>query len=210
MTMQKQLQELKALHAQGLITDDVYAEQQRGIIAGTMVKKPSSPLWQQLLLAIFVVLTAIWLFYHLSDRKGKDTINTLVTQTRIGTLVIPWADRADTELRQLIPRNSEAIASAILASTHPSGKNPMLGEFKVSKLDGRVLVELPVVWKGGLLGNAYRTVIVWEISEANHVSAKVVADSAVLAIDAKDRLMIDDYFRTKVYPAFYSDMSGGT
>lgn len=222
--MQNKLQELKALHEQGLITDEVYAEQQKAIVSSHLSaeEKPTAtapepplikpkvarPLWQQLLMAAFVVLAGIWILYQVSDRKGKDVINQLASETGIGTQVIPWSDRADTVLRTLIPQNQKLLAEAIQGITHPTGTAPQFDNFTVSKLDGRVQVEISVTWKGGFVGNRYKTAVLWEISESNHVSAKVTSDSAMTEINPKNKEALDDFFRAKVYPAFYRSISG--
>ncbi len=222
--MRNKLQELRALHEQGLITDEIYADQQKAIVSAHLAseEKPSTksatpsaeqlkasrPIWQKLLIAAFVVLAGIWILYQVSDRKGKDAINQLASQTGIGTQVIPWADRADTLLRSLIPNNQELLAKAIQGITHPTGTAPRFDGFTVSKLENRVQVEITVGWKGGFVGTAYQTSVAWEISESNHVSAKVITDSAMTEIGAKNKEALDDFFKTKVYPAFYRGISG--
>ncbi len=84
----------------------------------------------------------------------------------------------------------------------------MLSDYTVSKLADRILINLKVDWKGGIVGNPYITSVAWEIGEKGHIGAKVTIDNAMTAIDPKNKEMLDDYFRTKVYPAFFSDMGG--
>ena len=157
---------------------------------------------------VVVVLVGIWFIYHLSGKDGKDSISQFVSQTGVGTQVIPWRDRADTAARKLIELNKEQIASAIQGITHPTGKEPALSEYTVSKLADRILVNLKVDWKGGIVGTSYVTSVAWEIGEMGHIEAKVTLDSALTAIDPKNKEMLNDYFRTKVYPTFFSDMGG--
>ena len=226
MDIQKKLRELKEMHEQGLISSEVYSEQQKALLATHMMTgggnstetpkaqaappKTGRPLWQRLLMAAFIVLAGIWIFYKLSDRQGKDAINQFASQTSIGTQVIPWADRADTIARRLISQNQDKIANAIQGLTHPTGKDAKLIRSSISKLDGRILIEMTVAWKGGFIGNDYETVVAWEISEANHVSAKVVSDTAMTEIESKNKEMLNDYFKNRVYPAFYSSISGNS
>ena len=144
----------------------------------------------------------------MSGKEGKDSISQFASQTGVGTQVIPWRDRADTAARKLIERNKESIANAIQGIAHPTGKEAVLSTYTVSKLADRVLIDLKVEWKGGIVGNSYTTSVAWEIGEKGHIEAKVTIDSAMIAIDPKNKEMLDDYFRTKVYPAFFADIGG--
>jgi len=92
--------------------------------------------------------------------------------------------------------------------THPTGKEPVLDRTTIAKLDDRILVELTVGWKGGVLGTRYKTTVAWEIAKANHVAAKVLTDSAPMAASAREKELLDEYFKVRVYPAFYSGVSG--
>ena len=100
----------------------------------------------------------------------------------------------------------ELIAKAIQGIAHPTGKEPVLSAYTVSKLADRILIDLKVEWKGGIVGNSYVTSVAWEIGEKGHIGAKVTIDSAMTAVDPKNKEMLDDYFRTKVYPTFFADM----
>jgi hypothetical protein len=221
MNIKNKLQELKEMHEDGLITAEVYSVQQKALLTAHMgsdnnteptaqstVEKPRRPIWQRLIIIIIIVLGGIWLLYKVSDRQGKDAINLFASHTGIGTQVIPWVDRADTVARKLVSQNEEIVAQAIQNIAHPTGKDPRLLSTSVSKLDGRILVEMLVGWKGGFLGNNYETSVSWEISEANHVFAKVISDSSITKIEQRNKEMLDDYFRTKIYPAFYNSLTG--
>lgn len=84
-----------------------------------------------------------------------------------------------------------------------------LGELHSELLATMDVCEMTVAWKGGFLGGEYSTTVAWEIAERSHVSAKVMSDSAVVAVEAKNEQLLDDYFRDKVYPAFVADTGGG-
>lgn len=132
----------------------------------------------------------------------------LAAQTGIGTQVIPWADLAETAARNVVDRNAAALAQSIQGITHPTGRAAVLAERSIAKLDDRILVELKVDWKGGTLGTPYRTVVTWEIAKSGHVGAKVLTDSAIFEVGSKNAQFLDEFFRTKVYPLFYSAVSG--
>lgn len=220
--MQKQLQELKNLHTQGLISDDLYAEQQKAILATqlryqtsekieaavTKEEKQKRPFWQAFLIACIVLFCGLWIIYQISDSKGKDAINRLASETGIGTQIIPWSDRAASVLNSLIPINEQVLADGVQGITHPTGTGAKFSSYSVSKLEDRVQVEIKVDWKGGFVGGDYQTTVAWEISEGNHVSAKVISDTAMTEIANENKEALDDFFRVKVYPSFYRSMTG--
>ncbi|MFZ3320731.1 MAG: hypothetical protein WA190_00055 [Usitatibacter sp.] len=155
-----------------------------------------------------VVLGVIWLIYKLSGQETKDTIGQIASQTGIGTQVIPWSDRAEIAAKKLVTKNELGIAESVQRITHPTGKSPTFNRFSISKLSNRILVEIVVDWRGGFVGGNYSTVVLWEISDKGHVGAKVTADSAPTHIGDRNKDDLNEYFRTKVYPAFFSDIGG--
>ncbi|GAB4061378.1 SHOCT domain-containing protein [Uliginosibacterium sediminicola] len=221
--MQNKLQELKDLHEKGLITDEVYAEQQRVIVSSLIgaaenqeapsqaatqgVIKAERPLWQQLLMSAFVVSAGVWILYQFSDQRGKDTINQIASHTGLGAQIIPWPDRADTVLRNLIPQNQQLLARSVQSIAHPTGTEPQFERFTVTKLNDQVQVEFVIAWKGGFVGNSYETTVLWEIDKNSHIAARVTSDSAMTEIDSRHKEVLDDFFRTKVYPSFYKGIS---
>jgi hypothetical protein len=227
MDIQQKLRELKEMYEGGLISAAIYEQQQKAVLAGRTdgpmpqgdvkptalgsgLLDPKKNLRALIRLAVLatVVLIGIWLVYAISGRDGKDAISQFASQTGIGKQVIPWSDRADTAARKLIDANKEKIAAAIQGVTHPSGKDPRLAKFGVSKLGDRVLVEMVIGWKGGLVGGDYSTTVTWEIGEQGHIDARVTLDSALTSVEQKNKEMLNEYFRTKVYPAFYADTHG--
>lgn len=220
--MQEKLEQLKGLYEKGLITKEVYEAQQQAVLAGadgTSVKEPVSndlldvkknmSVLVKIAMLIGAVLFGIFIVYNFSGREGKDAISEFASQTGVGKQVIPWSDRADTAVRALVEANKQNLADAIQGIAHPTGKNPALGDVKVDKFSDHILVNIAVDWKGGLLGGSYRTVVTWDIGEKDHREAKVTGDNAMYAIEKKNAEVLNDYFRTKVYPAFYSDVGGG-
>jgi hypothetical protein len=155
-------------------------------------------------LAVVVVAVLIGLFglYHVLGQEGKDTINEL----GFGKQVIPWVDRADTMSRNLIELNKGKIAAAIQGISHPTGKEPHIESYRVSKLNERILAEFTVCWRGGFLGTDYKTQVSWEFSKRRHENAKVIFDSAPTNISQGNAEMLNDYFRTKIYPVLIKDM----
>jgi hypothetical protein len=221
--IQEKLQNLKELHDKGLITTSVYEEQQKNLLTeGVKTEPPSSPTQPSSFLdpkknlsalvkgaaLVVIVLGGIWLVFRTSGQEGKDAVSQFASQTGIGTQVIPWSDRAETAARKLVDLNKQGLASAIQGITHASGGHPALARYSISKSPDQIRVELVIEWKGGLLGGDYATTVAWDIGQSHYISAAVIADSAPVGISARDKTALDDYFRMKVYPAFYSDMGG--
>jgi hypothetical protein len=223
MNIQDKLQELKEMHAKGLISAEVYAEQQKSLLSSHMntnsasapstaqapTEKPGWPMWQQVLALFLVVFGGIWVAYHFSNREGKDTINQVVARTGIGTQVIPWTDRADTAARGVLAQNANVLATSILNLTHQSGKEPTLIDSSVTKLPDSILVQMTVAWTGSaLMGGNYQIIVAWEINATNHVSAKIISDNCPWQATAEDKEKLNDYFRTVAYPGFYNTLVG--
>ena len=215
MDLHGKLAELKDLHDKGLITPEVYAAQQAKLLADgagdRATATPSSGSGRALMMfagLVAVLIAGMWVLSTFASRSTSDTVRQLASQTGIGKQVIPWSDLADTAARNLVAANDSKIAAAIVASTNATGKEAKLMDTKVSKLEDKIIVELTVGWKGGFAGQPYKTVVEWEIAKADHVAAKVLADTSPFPPSAEDRNRLDNYFRTKVYPAFYSDVSG--
>ena len=220
MDLEAKLQELKHMHEQGLITPKVYDEQQKALLnqvmgavtphdqpAPVVTPTTSSSVWKWLFLIVLVVAGGIWWASKFGSRETRDTVNLLASETGIGTQVIPWADRAETSARLIVEGNSEILAKAIVGITHFTGTKPFLSKTTISKLDDKIVVEMNITWKGGFLGTSNETLVVWEIAKANHVSARILSDTAVTPVSAASKQQLDDYFRTKAYPAFYRGVS---
>lgn len=155
---------------------------------------------------IIALLIGLYGYYKISDQHTRDKINEVTSAIGFGTQVIPWVDRADTMSRKIISQNPGQLASSILAITHPSGQSPALGGVNVSKLNNRILVEITIFWKGGIIGTMYRTHIAWEISDERHESARVTFDEAPTSVSQRNADVLNEYFRTRIYPAFLQSM----
>ena len=156
----------------------------------------------KLAVIVFVFLCTIFVIYQFSSQEVKDSINEL----GLGKQVIPWEDRADSIVRKLIDSNRADIASSVQSITHPSGNEPSLGDVRVSKLDGQLLVEIDVHWRGGILGTEYKTEVLWEFSQTKHGSAKVIFEDAPIGVSPSNAEQLNDYFRVKIYPVLYQDI----
>jgi hypothetical protein len=227
MDIQGKLLELREMHEKGLISSAIYEEQQKAILASQLSgaqpnmdpaaakhvypvgeksefldPKKNLSVVAKLLLFFSIVLGGIWLIFSLSNADGKNAVSKFASETGIGKQVIPWPDRAAVVANSLVQSNRQSIASAIQGITHPTGNNPSLESFDISKLNSGIIIEFRVAWKGGFLGGDYTTVVAWEIGENNHVGAKITQDSAVTGVEPKNAEALNDYFYTKVYPAF--------
>lgn len=117
-----------------------------------------------------------------------------------------WMNAATLQLRGLMNGGAQNIATSIQGITHPSGNSAYLINYNVLNLGDHMMVQINVGWKGGFLGNAYQTSVNWEVSPAGNMGAKVVGDTAQIAIEQANHRALDDYFRQSVYPVFYSNM----
>lgn len=208
--LEQQLTELKALHEQGLISPDVYAERQREILAGKVTTPPPVPKeavkqssFGKTLVILALVLGAGWGAYKLSGQGTKDVVHALALESGVAAKLVPWPDRAEPALRPFMSANADLVARAIQGITHPSGKEPDLQEFDIAKLSDRVQVTIKVTWKGGVIGTQYQTVVVWELAESGHVSATVLYDTALIQVAEQNKGQLDTFFRSKIYPAAY-------
>ena len=71
-------------------------------------------------------------------------------------------------------------AASIQAATHPTGENPRLTGYEVTRLSDRLAVRISVGWQGGFTGSTYTTIVLWEFSERGHVSTTIVSDDSVI------------------------------
>jgi hypothetical protein len=234
MDIRAKLQELKDMYEKGLITAAVYEQQQQTLLADTgsaggtrgatrdrpaadsssgldAVLDPRKNLaaLRRMIIVGVAVLAGIWFIYSFAGRQTKDSIRQFASETGIGKQVIPWTDRADTAARKLIDWNKDKIATAIQGITHPTGTHPSMRGYSVSKLPTGILVEMSVAWKGGVLGGDYSTTVVWELAEKSEGHARVTFDSAMAQVQPRNAELLEEYFRTKVYPVFVSDTGGG-
>jgi len=224
MSLQVKLQELKEMYDKGLVTTANYEEQQKLILSAQLGNeasyatqappsrrtsdfldpKKNLSILGKLFVVCFMIMGAIWLKFNLSDTEGKNAVSKFAAETGIGKQVIPWPDRAEAVVKTLVQSNQQNIADAIQRILHPTGKNSSMDGFDISKLNDSIIVELRISWQGGFLGGDYTTVVAWEIGEGNHMQAKVTQDTAVVAVGDDNLRHLDEYFRTKVYPAFIS------
>lgn len=129
-------------------------------------------------------------------------------QTSVDTQMTPkWTMYATAQLRKLLNGSSQNIAASIQGITHPSGNTPQLGSYNVLNLGNRMMVQIVVYWRGGVLGTTYQTSVNWELTPNQHLGAKVVGDSAMVAIAPQNQQALDNYFSQNVYPVFYSNMN---
>jgi len=203
MDIRGKLRELKDMYESGLITAAVYEQKQREFLAASptgpqFTKHPLSGLeavldpkrnllaLKRLIILAVGVLAAIWLVYVLSGQQTKDSLSQFASETGFGKQVIPWTDRADTAARNLVERNKQMIAAAIQGIAHPTGTHPSMSKYQVSKLPDRILVEMTVSWKGGILGGDHATTVVWEINEHSQVGARITFDTAMTSVQPRN------------------------
>jgi hypothetical protein len=74
------------------------------------------------------------------------------------------------------------------------------------RLKDKMMVQITIGWRGGMLGNAYQTSLNWELNADEHISTKVTGDTAMIGIDSANMQMLNNYFRDSVYPVFTNNM----
>lgn len=219
MSRRSELEALKTLFEENLITESVYLEKQREILARSaevetatvspptaseidQPKKKSSFKWLELLAFLLLPLLLISiLILRSNDQEAKDKLLAYASNVGATSLLLSWQDRAGPAAEKLILRNDAQIAKALLSLTHPSGTNPSITISNTAKLNDRIVLDIELLWDGGFLGLKHKTVLSWEISPSDHIVAKVHLDSTGLTPSVQDRESLNDYFRTKIYPA---------
>lgn len=147
--------------------------------------------------------------YLLLPRSTKDTVNNIASHSGVVGRAVPWVERADTALRTMLDGQSgAAVALSIQASTHPTGVNPRFVGYDVTRMGDRVAVRISVSWQGGITGDGYTTVVLWEFSESGHISTTLVSDSSVIPASRAGIRRLDDWFRASFYPTLYSNTGG--
>lgn len=144
--------------------------------------------------------------YMVLPRGAKDAVNELASRSGVAGRVVPWADRAETAVRQMLDGGSGATAARMIQQiAHSLGDTPSLRTYSVQRMGDRISVRIFVSWKGPF--NAHETEVVWEFSESAHAYAKIVSDTYGFITD-RDNRRIDDWFRTEFYPALHSNTGG--
>jgi len=96
--------------------------------------------------------------------------------------------------------NSDALVTNFLALTHPSGSKPKLVTYSASN-DGAVdTAIINFTWQGGLTGDQYSTTITWKFDKAQHLSAEVSNDTAVIGVDKAHKQKLNEWFRDSMFP----------
>ena len=100
--------------------------------------------------------------------------------------------------KDLLASRGAVIASSIQRITHPTGRSPVLDTWNVT-LEGETLaVTIDVRWSGGLTRHDYLTRVLWEFDKLRHIQAKVILDTAAIAVRPTNAAQLDRYFRTLV------------
>jgi hypothetical protein len=114
--------------------------------------------------------------------------------------VVPWLDRADAAARQVLSDSQQTIADSIKSITHPSAGSATMRDFAVRRVGDEISVRMSVDWKGGFLGTANRTVVVWEFDGSRHIRTALLEDSGALGVGDNNKQQLDEYFRSEIYP----------
>jgi hypothetical protein len=110
---------------------------------------------------------------------------------------------------------TEGMHSLSVKSAGACGSSPMRHEKHTARIirmlprAAQVLYERIGAGNLRLLGGDYSTTVVWELAEKSEGHARVTFDSAMAQVQPRNADLLEEYFRTKVYPAFVSDTGGG-
>jgi hypothetical protein len=118
--------------------------------------------------------------------------------------VVPWLDRADAVARQVLSDSRQTIADSIKSIAHPSAGSATMSDFAVRRVGDQISVRMIVDWKGGFLGTANRTVVVWEFGESGHLRTALLEDSGAFGVGDSNKQQLDEYFRSEIYPVVRS------
>lgn len=155
--------------------------------------------------AIFCITQASWA-ESLDIQPYNPNRASVTTQSGVSQLDPKWAAAATTQLNNLISRSASNLAASIQQITHPSGNSPYLMSANALRLKDKMMVQITIGWRGGMLGNAYQTSLNWELNADEHISTKVTGDTAMIGIDSANMQMLNNYFRDSVYPVFTNNM----
>lgn len=162
-----------------------------------------------LLASMALLVIGAIVVYSVLPRGAKDTVNAVASRSGVAGRVVPWAERADTALRQMLDgENGPIAARSIQALAHPAGTNPSLNGYEVRQLGDRVSARISVSWQGSLTGIVYTTEVIWEFSESGHGSATISFDNGPVGVFQADRARVDDWFRTSFFPVLYGNVGG--
>jgi hypothetical protein len=160
------------------------------------------------LLSVVLVLGGSgWVIYRfVLNREGKKIVDVIATQSGVGRTVIPWADRAESVLKITMDKNRDTIATSVQGICHPTGSHPSFDSYDIRRVGDMFSVDIRVKWKGGLLGQEYTTVVIWEFKQSGQVRAAVTSESAVVGVAPANAKKLDEWFRTQMYAVFRTNM----
>ena len=122
-------------------------------------------------------------------------------------VVQPWNVRAQTTVDKMFQAgNRQTVANTIQGVTHPTGKNPQMRSVDVRPNGDGISTRFEVDWQGGFSASNYKTIVVWQCTQQNHLLAEVTQDTAPITADAANLKKLDDYFRTEIFPALCKNL----
>ena len=155
--------------------------------------------------AVFCIAQASWA-ESLDIQPYNPNGQSSTAQSGSSQLNPKWAVVAIGQLNGLISRSAPSLAASIQQITHPSGNSPYLMSANVLRLKDKMMVQITIGWRGGMLGNAYQTSLNWELDEDTHIATKITGDTAMVGIEEANRQMLNNYFRDSIYPVFVNNM----
>jgi hypothetical protein len=108
-----------------------------------------------------------------------------------------WQTRADAALKGTV---TDSVAERMRKILFSDGKNDRV-EFVMSEPDGDgLLARIKITWSGIVIAVPYSAVIRWRFDASRHISSDVESAFGMGVILNKDRVALDDYLRTELYP----------
>src|SRR5258708_7953694 len=86
---------------------------------------------------VSLAIVAVVVYALIPD--ARETIDTVASQSGVVGKVVPWADRAETALRQLMDGPSvTTMANNIQGIAHPTGSDARLRSYKIRRMGDRI------------------------------------------------------------------------
>ena len=167
-------------------------------------KRQTHPITWLVLLVIIVVVA----YQFFISKETKQAINRAAANT--GITITPWIDRAESglEAQLMQPAQRTIFGKSVITSLHPIGTFHELSSHRIERHGNVLQLELTAAWKGGLLGTAYSTTVVWECNEKGHIKTVVTQDNGPFGFGQSNLDALDKWFRTEVWPIVDSNAGG--
>lgn len=158
-------------------------------------KRRSNPVVSLTLFAIIVVIG----YKYFIPKESKQAINLVAANA--GITITPWIDRAESGLEVLLTKTDQqaVFGESIIGSLHPTGTFHELTSYRIGRRGNIMQLKLTAAWRGGVLGTAYSTTVVWECNEDGPIKVIVAEDNSPFGFAQENLDALDRWFRSEVW-----------